>query len=90
MHDVTKTIKLHAHYRHNGTIFNCMVMDYQGASYYLPCGLNDTINVFTLDTDIYVLNINLNIGYIGFTIYQVSDPYPIKSIFCHVHNVDGA
>lgn len=88
MLDVIKTIKLHIHYRHNGTVSNCLVMEHNNQEYVLRSGIRGSIYAFTLDEEVYVLSTNKTIGYIGMSRYMVSEPIPINNVLlCDIQEI---
>jgi len=60
-----------------------LVLEHQGKSYQLHAGLSDKIHVFEQSIYIYVLTINMPLGYIGFDAYLKNEQHPINTIFLH-------
>ena len=83
MENITQSIKLIPHYRHQGTVFNCIILEHDQYRYFLSCGSQDAIYAFKQGVGVYVLNVNESKGYIGLNSFMGLGPYAINSVFIH-------
>jgi len=60
-----------------------LILEHQSQSYFLNAGTRDTIHVFTRSIGLYVLTINIQLGYMGLDAYMPQEPDPINTIFFH-------
>jgi len=60
-----------------------LMLEYKGKAFHLTAGTRDNIHVFTRSIGLYVLIINLPLGYIGLDAYMPPEPDPINTIFLH-------
>ena len=84
MHQIiSPSIKLHTIPQNQGTYLNTLTLEHNCNNYHLQGGTRDTIHVFTESLGIYVLTINMALGYIGLNSYMSPEPDPINSLFLH-------
>jgi hypothetical protein len=60
-----------------------LVLEHNNRNYYLNAGTRDTVHIFTKSICIYVLTINIPLGYIGLDAYYPTEEDPVLTIFLH-------
>lgn len=66
-----------------GLLNRGLVLEHGDKIYFLNAGLKDRIHVFCRSIYVFVLTINMPLGYIGLDAYMSNEEDPINTIFLH-------